>query len=43
MREFVNDPLTDGGNLDPIWSQKMFLSLIIQEFCDSSGTWDLPY
>ena len=38
-----DDPLTHGGNLDPIWTQKMFFGLILQEFCDFSGTWDLRY
>ena len=38
MWEFVYDTLTHGGNLDPIWVQKMFLGLIFQEFCDF---WDL--
>ena len=29
-----------GGNLDPICVQKMFVCLILQEFCDFFGTWD---
>ena len=43
MWEFMNDTLTNGGNLDPNWAQKMFLGLILQLFCDFSGTWDLRY
>ena len=38
-----DDPLTHGGNLDPIWAQKMFFGLILQGVCDFSGTWDLRY
>ena len=38
-----DDPLTHGGNLDPIWTQKMFFGVILQEFCDFSGTWNLYY
>ena len=38
-----DDPLTHGGNLDAIWAQKIFFPLILQEFCDFSGTWDLRY
>ena len=43
MWEFVNDPLTHGGNLDPIWAQKMFFGLIFEEFYDFPGTWDMRY
>ena len=43
MWEFVSDTLTHGGNVDPVWGQKMFLGLIFQEFCDFSGNWDLRY
>ena len=43
MWEFVNDPLTHGGNLDTIWAQKMFFGLIFEEFCDFPGTWDMHY
>ena len=32
-----------GGNLDQLWPQKIFFSLILQEFCDFFGTWDLRY
>ena len=33
-----------GSSLDPIWAQKMFrFCLILQEFCNFSGTWDLRY
>ena len=32
-----------GGNLDPPWAKKMFLCLILQKFCDFSGTCDLFY
>ena len=39
--KICDDPLTDGGNLEPICAQKMFLGLILQEFCDFSGIWDL--
>ena len=36
--------VTPGGNLDPIWAPpKYFFYLILQEFCDFSGTWDLYY
>ena len=38
-----DDLLTHGGNLDPIWAQKMFFDLILQGFCYFSGTWDLCY
>ena len=37
------DPLTHGGNLDHIWALEMFFGLILQEFCDFSGTLDLHY
>ena len=30
-------------NLEPIWDQKMFFCLILQEFSDFWGTWDLHY
>ena len=43
MWEFMNDLLTHGGILDPIWYQKIFLGLNFQEFGDFSGTWDLRY
>ena len=43
MWEFVNDPLTHGGNLDPILAQKMFFGSIFEEFYIFSGTWDLCY
>ena len=36
-----DDPLTHGGNLDPVWARKIFFRLILQEFFDFSGTWDL--
>ena len=36
-----DDLLTHGGNSDPIWAQKMFFGLILQEFCDFYGTWKL--
>ena len=36
-----DDPLKHGGNLDPICAQKMFSGLILQEFWDFSGTWDI--
>ena len=35
------DPLTHGGNLEPILAHKMFFGLILQQFCDFSGTWEL--
>ena len=38
-----DDSLTHAGNVDPIWTQKMFFGLILQEFCDFSGTWNLCY
>ena len=38
-----DDPLTHGGNLDHIWALEMFFGLILQEFCDFSGTLDLHY
>ena len=28
---------------DPIWAQKIFFGLILQEFCDFSETWDLRH
>ena len=43
MWEFVNDPLTHGGNLDPISAQKMFFGSIFEEFYIFSGAWDLYY
>ena len=41
--KICDDPLTHGGNLDPIWAQKMLYGLILQEFCDFYGTWELRY
>ena len=38
-----DNPLTHGGNLDHICALEMFFGLILQEFCDFSGTWDLHY
>ena len=38
-----DDPLTHGGIVDPIWAQKMFFGLILQQFCDFSGTRNLCY
>ena len=45
-----NDPLAQphGKNLDPIWASNFFFLffnfyLILQEFCDFSGTWNLHY
>ena len=43
MWEFVNDPLTHGGNLDPISAQVKFFGLIFQKFWGFSGTWDMYY
>ena len=41
--KICDDPLTHGGNADPILDQKMFFGLVLQEFCDFPGTWDLRY
>ena len=41
--KICDDPLTHGGNLDTIWAQRMFFELILQEFWDFCGTWDLRY
>ena len=38
-----DDHLTHGGNLDPIWTQKIFFDLILQEPYDLSRTRDLRY
>ena len=38
-----DESLAHGGNLDPMWAQKMFFGLNFQEFRDFSRTWDLHY
>ena len=30
IQKFLNDPLTHGGNLDPIWAQQIIFGLIFQ-------------
>ena len=38
-----DEPLTHGGNLDPMWAQKMFFGLNFQELRDFFWTWVLRY